>query len=123
MGASDNTIVESGILRDPKVNLLNPSIAVDAMGNVVVGGHGTGEEHFVGAYAFAGRLANGTVKFDPLLTVKAGAGAHNANGRWGDYTVTMVDFTAPGNFWLFPSAAQANGDWAMQISQLVFPRR
>ncbi|MCX6631932.1 MAG: hypothetical protein NTW28_30355, partial [Candidatus Solibacter sp.] len=123
MRAADNTIVESGILWDPKVNLLNPSIAADALGNVVVGGHGTGPENFVGAYAFAGRLANGTVKFDGLLTVKAGAGDHNASVRWGDYTVTLPDVTAPGSFWLFQATAQANGDWAMQISQLVFPRR
>jgi hypothetical protein len=118
--ASDNTVLGEGVLADPALSLLIPSIAVDTEGHVLIGCAGTSATQFLSAYAISGRVSGNTVVFDPAFTlVKAGAGVFASNQRWGDYTTTAADPSAPGTFWTFLLTATAKGEWATQITQLI----
>ena len=122
--ADDNTIAGEGILSDPSLSFLQPSIAVDTAGNVVIGTNGTSKEQFLSGYVITGRVRGDTVTFDPSFTlVKAGAGVHAKNNRWGDYTTTLADPSMPGRFWTFLVYADANGDWASQITEIILPAK
>jgi hypothetical protein len=122
--AADNSVLGEGILADPSLSLLQPSIAVDPAGNIVIGAGGTSKDQFLSAYVTTGRVKGETVTFDPAFTlVKAGAGIHTKNNRWGDYTTTVVDPSVPGRFWTFLVYADANGDWASQIAEIILPAR
>jgi hypothetical protein len=117
--ATDNAVLGEGILADPALSVFDASIAADAAGHVVIGCSGTGATQHLSAYAIAGRVSGDTVAFDPAFTLlKAGAGERKVDGRWGDYTTTGADPTAPGTFWTFQVIAQANGDWATQVTQV-----
>jgi len=121
--ASDNAILGEGILSDPTLSLLHPSIAVDRAGNVVIGCNATGGAQFLSAYAIAGRVTGSAVVFAPSFTLlKAGAGEHAADSRWGDFTTTVADPSATGTFWTFLVFADADGRWATQITQIKVPK-
>jgi hypothetical protein len=121
--ASDNKVLGDGFLTDPTLNLILPSMAVDAQGNVVIACVGVSPTQPLSAYAIAGRASGDTVTFDPSFTlVKAGTGVSKANGRWGDYTTTVSDPDKPGVFWTFVPYTQASGEWATYIAQLTIVR-
>jgi hypothetical protein len=118
--AADNAVLGDGVLADPTLSLFIPSIASDKQGRVVIGCAGTSATQFLSAYAIAGRVSGEKVGFDPAFTlVKAGSAAFTSSERWGDYTTTVADPSAPGTFWTFLVSAQKNGEWATQITEIV----
>jgi hypothetical protein len=120
--ATDNAILDEGILSDPTLSFIQPSIAVDRAGHVVIASHGTSATQYLSAYALVGRTTGGKVVFNQAPTLlKAGEGVHGPkNSRWGDYSTTVADPSAPGTFWTFLAYAQKNGKWATEITQLTF---
>lgn len=122
--ASKTNLIGHGILADPELSFFNPSIAVDAAGNIVIGCSGVSAKQFLSAYAIAGRVDGDKVVFNPAFQlIKAGTGERAKSIRWGDYTTTVADPAAPGVFWTFQPYAQDNGDWATEITQLTLAGR
>ncbi|MBE3072902.1 MAG: hypothetical protein IMZ67_08005 [Acidobacteria bacterium] len=123
--ATDNAILGESILSDATLSFLQPSIAIDRAGHIVIGCHGTSATQHLSAYVFAGRIARGKVVFDPAaVLLKAGEGVHGPKtSRWGDFSTTVADPTAPGTFWTFLAYAQQNGQWATQITQVIVAGR
>jgi len=118
--ASDNAVLGQGVLSDPSLNMIMPSMAIDAKGHIVVVGTGLSDKTPLGVYALSGRVAGDSVTFDPAFQlVKAGAADSKSGGRWGDYTTTAADPDTPGTFWTFAAYPQANGDWATLIAQII----
>jgi hypothetical protein len=117
--AADNTVLGEGLLSDADIDLTLASLSVDGRGNIVIACAGMSANQHPSIYVISGRLVGGKVVFDPSFTlVKAGEGDSTGGGRWGDFTTTVADPTAPGHFWLFQPWAQANGDWATQITHV-----
>ena len=130
-----NTVVQSGLIEDPALDLIFPSIAVNEFGQVVIGYTCTGPALYASACASAGETVGGVTEFDPPLLLRQGAGYYDRRGgdgrnRWGDYSATVAAPDAPCVFWTFqefvarPAAVVGSqtlgGDWGTQATQLIF---
>ena len=140
--ASDQTLLEQGVIADPNLDLFMPSIAANQYGIVVIccNGSGAGANQFISCYAYAGQTVNGRTTFGSSVLLKAGAlNYHDLNdvlgqlfdvpalSRWGDYSTLSVDAADPTQFWseqMYPSGEDTGtglGDtlWSTQITQLI----
>ncbi len=131
--AADNTLLESGTISDPSLDLIFPSIAANAFGVVVIGFNGCGTGSYLSSYAMVGQTVNGTTTFgNRLLLTTSSTSYHDFQesstlaeiSRWGDYSSTSVDPSDPNRFWtmqLFPtySATWDCGIWNTQITELI----
>ena len=110
---------------DPNFDYFNGSIAANQFGDVVIGftRSGTDAAGNLSTFAAVGHTTGGVTTFaDPLL-LKAGlVGNYNYfNGRWGDFTTTVVDPSNPYSFWTFQQYADGTNSWATQVTQILVP--
>jgi hypothetical protein len=134
--AADNTLLESGTLSDPNLDLFFPSIAVNRFGTMVIGYNGSGPGTHITCYAVVGQTWNGVTSFGTPIVLQtsaidyhdlyeqlAEAFGETATSRWGDYSATSVDPSDPTRFWTIQSYAvddPNNGSvWATQITELI----
>jgi hypothetical protein len=120
-----NQLIQEIVLGDPNFDYFNASIAANGLGDLVVGftRSGLGEGGNLSAYAVVGHTVNGVTTFGEPLLLKEGLADnyHFANGRWGDYTTTVVDPSNPNVFWTFQEYALGPNAWATQITSIVVP--
>lgn len=119
-----NALLQTGLITDPNLDFLDPSIAVNSSGTVVVGYTGTGPNQNPSAFASIGTTVGGVTTFDPPLLTQAGAGTYNVTfgsgrNRWGDYSATVVDPDDPFTFWTFQEIASAQNVWGIQITEIT----
>jgi hypothetical protein len=122
--ASDSTLIESGTISDPTLDLFYPSIAANESGIVVIGCSGSSPTVFISSYAAVGETVNGALAFGDLMLLAAGSDNYqntDATGisRWGDYSATTVDPEDSNRFWTIQSIAVRRGSWATQITELI----
>jgi hypothetical protein len=120
-----NQLIQEITLADPDFDYFNGSIAANSLGDVVVGFTRSGEVDGgnLSAFALIGKTTAGVTTFgDPLLLQEGLVGDYELfNGRWGDWTSTVVDPSNPQVFWTFQQYALAADEWATQITQLIVP--
>jgi hypothetical protein len=135
---SDNTLLESGTIADPDLDLFFPSIAANSYGVVVIGFNACSIATSIGCYAMAGQTINGVTTFGSRVLLQAGSSSyHDLNevlgellgeptaSRWGDYSATSVDPNDPTHFWtiqMYPSGTDETlgaGVWSTQITELI----
>ena len=93
-------MLDSGIISQPGRDLYYGSIAVNPLGEVVVGFTELGADEFASAYAAAGLLSGNSLTFGSPILLKAGVAPYVAfSQRWGDYSATTYDPTNPSHFW------------------------
>jgi Ca2+-binding RTX toxin-like protein len=119
-----NAVLQTGLLSDPNLDFLDPSIAVNAFGMVVIGATGTGPTTFPSSYAFAGQTIAGVTTFSLPTLLHAGTASYFVDfgsglNRWGDYSATQVDPSNPFSFWTFQEFAVASNVWGIRITQLL----
>jgi hypothetical protein len=128
------TVLDSGIINPPNLNVYDGSIAVNGQGDVVIGFTGSGPNDYPSAFAVEGSLAGDALTLSDPILLKAGDGpylgtdAEQGSGatlvRWGDYSATTVDPSDPSHFWTTQEWAAADPTlttvWATQITELVF---
>ena len=138
--ASDNTLLESGTIADPELDLFFPSIAANSYGMLVVCFNACGTSTYIGSYAMAGQTVNEVTTFGTRILLQAGSTSyHDLNevlgellgtptaSRWGDYSATSVDPNDPNRFWtiqMYPSGTDQTlgaGVWSTQITELITP--
>ena len=94
--------VQQGTISDPTLSYFFPSIAVNAIGDVVVGFSGSNSSTFASTYALvgtsAGGVAGGSLTFGSPVQTKAGTDFY-PDTRWGDYSAVTPDPADPGIFW------------------------
>lgn len=121
---STQTVLESGTISDPVMDLFYPSIAANAAGTMVIAYNGSSSSTFVSNFAVVGNTINGVTSFGQPLVLKSGAASYQNTGsggtsRWGDYSATCVDPMDPNIFWTiqeFPSSASR---WSTQVTQVL----
>ncbi len=113
-------LAASGDLSPPGLDACFGSIAVNPLGEVVVGYSASGPSQYVGSYAVTGQVGPGGITFGQPLLLAAGS-APNTSGRWGDYSTTTFDPADPTHFWTIQELPMANNVWRTQITELVFP--
>ncbi|MEX2112674.1 MAG: PEP-CTERM sorting domain-containing protein [Pirellulales bacterium] len=120
-----NQLIQEVILGDPSYDYFNASIAANHLGDIVVGFTRSGffEDGTLSAVAIVGHTVGDVVTFGDPLVLQAGLvdNYHFANGRWGDYTSTVVDPDNPFVFWTFQQYALSSTLWATQVTQIIVP--
>ncbi len=120
-----NQLIQEIILGDPSYDYFNASIAANHLGDIVVGFTRSGffEDGTLSAVAVVGHTVGGVASFGEPMLLQAGLvdNYHFANGRWGDYTSTIVDPDNPFVFWTFQQYALTSTLWATQITQIIVP--
>jgi hypothetical protein len=124
ISATDHSLIESGTIADPNLELFYPSIAANDSGTVVIGCNGADGNTFVGSYAVAGQPVNGSLSFGPLALLKSGTASYQnpdptGESRCGDYSATCVDPVDPTRFWTIQMIAVGRTTWATQITELM----
>jgi len=122
--ASSQTVLESGTISDPVMDLFYPSIAASAAGTVVIAYNGSSIGSFISSYAAVGRIVNGVTMFNPPLVLKAGSASYQNTGgtgtsRWGDYSATSVDPADPSRFWTIQQVPSSRSAWSTQVTELL----
>jgi len=127
--ALTNTVLQAGVIEDPDLDLIYPSIAVNEFEEVVIGLQGASETTFASAYAVAGATAGGVTTFGDLVLLAAGAGTvvlhfpdepADATSNWGALSTTVDDPSDPHSFWTFQEYAIGTDQWGTRIAQLHF---
>ena len=117
------TVLQSGLIEEPGLNLIYPSIAVNEHEQVVIGFTGVSETEFASVYAVVGETLNGVTAFGELILLKGGESEYevvfDGRNRWGDYSATVVDPEDPRVFWTFQEWAEFDRGWGTQITQLI----
>jgi hypothetical protein len=130
MLASNNELLESGVISDPDLYFYYGSIAVNEFGDVVIGASGSSVNQFVSSYAFVGDSAGdsvlGTTTFGAPMLLKAGVDDYEVldgvgRNRWGDYTATMLDPGDPFSFWTIQEFVSADNQYSLQVTQILVP--
>ena len=137
-----NTILQWGNISLPNHDLIYPSIAANAAGDVIIGFTGTGDSStgdYPGAWYVSGTTNGGVTTFGAPVELVNGFGPYqldfcgppNPCNRWGDFSAISVDPTNPNAFWIAEEVASENpGDilpadfipvyWGTQITELAF---
>lgn len=118
------TILQLGTLEDPTglKHYGYPSVAVNANGDALIGYSRSSTAQFVSAN-YAARAATdppGTLRDD--LLYKAGEAPYD-NGRWGDYSNTVVDPVDDSTMWTIQevAAAPGNSNYALWWAKVPAP--
>lgn len=119
--ATTNTVLQTGLIEDPTLDFLDPSIAVNASGAVMIGYSGGGPGQFMSSMASVGRTTGGVTSFNAPVVLQAGTANYErfdglGRNRWGDYSATVVDPTNPNRFWTFQERVAATDVWGVQIT-------
>lgn len=136
ISATNDTVLESGTIADPNLDLFFPSIAANADGTVVIACNGSSISTYVSCYAVVGQTVNGVTTFGNLLLLQSGVTSYHGDdetiydpllgipplSRWGDYSTLSVDPDDPAHFWciqMYPSDAANSDVWSTQITEVM----
>jgi hypothetical protein len=133
LSALGTAVQEQGIISDPQLYLMEPSIAINDLGDVVIGFSATGPNagQFASTYYVAGKNSGGTTTFGAITQTHAGAAEYqildtNNRNRWGDYSATTPDPADPSIFWSiqqFAAAPAAGTDqWGNRVTEIILPQ-
>lgn len=118
-------VLDSGIISPPGLEVYYGSIAVNPLGEVVIGFSGSGPNDFPSAYAVAGTLNGDVLQFGDPMLLKAGVAPATVpsgdptQARFGDYSTTTYDPADPSHFWTFQEWESASA-WSTEISEIIF---
>ncbi len=133
-----NTLLQTGLIENLLEDYIDPSIAVNPFGQVVIGYTCSGPSLPASSCVSAGETLSGVTQFDPPLLLRLGVGYYfqdygTLRNRWGDYSATVVDPADPCTFWTFqefvavsaegevgPAPLSGGGLWGTEITQLTF---
>lgn len=130
LDANSGALIESGLIGGDGFDYFQPSIAVNAWGEAVIGynrsgGSVKGADGNISVFAQAFRtdsLGGLDAWGDSLLLQRSATNGYslNSNGRfrWGDYSAVSLDPLDSRSFWLIGEYAPASDNWATSISYL-----
>lgn len=133
-----NTVLQTGLIEDKDLDFHEPSIAVNEVGNVVIGYTCSGLNLAPSACVSLGETNGMVTTFEAPMVLQLGAGYYFRDfpfgrNRWGDYSATVIDPVNSCTFWTFqefvavsavgqvgPAPLPDGGQWGIQITELVF---
>ena len=113
----------SGAAIGTNVATFNPSIAVDAAGDVIINFTASGPNMYPGDYYVYQRGSDPAGSFSAPILYQASTGFFNSgNGasvqRWGNYSSATVDPNNPNSFWI-SNEYVANNWWQTSVAQVA----
>lgn len=136
LDANSGAVIEEGRFSDPELFYFYPSLAINSVGDVVIGMNGSSGERFVSSFAVAGKLSGNVTEFGEPQLLKSGADTYTVfdgagRNRWGDYSTTVADPSNPSAFWTFQEIVAPDrtdsqlgfidNNRAIQITQILIP--
>jgi len=128
VAATNQTLLESGTITDPDLDLFYPSISANVGGVIVIGCNGCSIHRPISSFAYAGLTVNGVTTFSGPTVLRAGTigNYHDFNeifgapeSRWGDYSATTPDPSDPSRFWTIQMLPVTSSNWATQITEIL----
>ena len=125
----DNRVMldcRSSLFPSRELDVYFGSIAVNPLGQAVIGFTGSGPNDFPSAYAVVGTLTGDDLEFGDPILLHAGTGPYTAlGGRWGDYSATTFDPDNPTHFWTIQewsagSLGVREDLWATEVTEITF---
>jgi len=113
----DGTIVQSGLLSDPKNSYIQTTIAVNKENDVLVGFQETGPDMFISPRLALRRGTDPKGKLHPIIKLGEGL-APTKGGPWGDYSGSCVDGDNDLDLWTIQSIANKKGRGATVIAKV-----
>lgn len=123
--AIHKTVIETGTISDPTLDLFYPSIAANPAGTVVIACNGCSPTSYISSYAVVGETINGSIQFGDLTLLKAGTATYDIVGsnlsmnHWGDYSTTSLDPVDSNRFWTVQVVPVERQVWSTQITELI----
>jgi hypothetical protein len=130
--ATNRTLIESGTIVDPAMDLFFPSIAANAAGTVVICCNGCSSNTFISSYAYVGQTINGSTGFAAPVLLQSGVADYHGDdeqladileipplSRWGDYSATTVDPNDPTHFWTIQMVPTDTDIWTTQVTEII----
>lgn len=118
------SVFQQSTLSTNSMDVWMPTLAMDKMGNILLGVNGSNATNRKPSLAFTGRVAG-----DPLGQLRkpsvlvAGTGVQTAGvNRWGDYAAMAVDETDDCTFWFTGEDYKTTGarTWSTRIGSIKF---
>jgi hypothetical protein len=121
--AGTQIVLQSGLIEDPSLDFIIPSIAVNEFDEVMIGFSGTGTDKYLSAYAVFGKKVAGEMIFGAPLLLKSGIGSIDHVDALGRTLVseggaTVVDPDEPHRFWTFQDFGAGDGLYGVQVSEV-----
>ncbi|MBI3825143.1 MAG: PEP-CTERM sorting domain-containing protein [Candidatus Rokubacteria bacterium] len=131
-----NLLLQTGLISDLHHDYIDPAIAANAAGDVIIGFTASGDStttDFPGSWFAAGTTSGGVTTFGAPQMLLNGAGSYHIVGggrnRWGDYSAISIDPNDSNTFWIADEASIAGNPavtarpfvWGTQISAINFP--
>ncbi len=119
------TVLQSGTLEDPSLDMIYPSIAINEDGQAVIGMTLTGPGQFASTAAVFGETQNGQMTFNAPVVLQNGVNIYevfdgSGRNRWGDYSATVVDPINDKTFWTFQEMVSGLDESTVTITQINY---
>lgn len=123
INATTNAVIESGLISDATRHFYYGSIAVNGLGDVVIGYSGSSDTDFISTFVSVGKTSGGVTTFGTPTLTQAGVANYVAldgsgRNRWGDYSATQLDPNDPNSFWTIQEFASGTNQWQTRITQI-----
>ena len=111
---STDTLLQSGLIEDVNEDYHEPSIAVNSLGDVVIGYTCSGPGLNASVCISVGEVIGGVTSFESPQVTTPGAGLYfrtfgGTRNRWGDYSATVVDPDDECTFWTMQEFVAVGG--------------
>jgi hypothetical protein len=118
--ATSAAVLQSGVLDDPSRDFLHPSIAANALGQIVIGFSASGSWLVPSAFAALGETVASVTTFQVPILVRAGTASLTGGGvsRFGDYSATVADPGDASRFWTFQEVGGPFGAGTVAVASL-----
>lgn len=123
--SKSNATVLDQLIGSATLNYYEPSLAINAAGQAVIGFSSSGAGQYASADAIVGQLnsAGTAITLSGPTTLASGQGTYDVTfggteNRWGDYSSTTLDPTDPTKFWTIQEYASGTNQWSTQISEI-----
>jgi len=119
-----NQIVAEGVYWNASYDYSFPSVAANALGDIVIAFNRSGKsaDGFIGAFAVDAHINGSNIIFGQLTALRTGLSSYHQQGvdneSWGPNSAISIDPTNPLAFWTSQEVALSNVLWGTQITQV-----
>ncbi len=126
INAATDAMLHEDVISDPQLAFYYPSIAVNELGDLVIGFSGSSSTQAVACYAAAGLTSGGATTLFAPVRIQNGFNDYeiidgSGRNRWGDYSATTLDPVDSTRFWTAQEFVIGEDEWATKITELILP--
>lgn len=113
----DGSIVQTGVIADPKRSLIQTTLVVNDRKDVIIGFQETGEDMFISPRVAIHKASDAPGKVSQIISLGEGLAA-TEGGAWGDYSSAALDGDNGLDLWTAQSIADKSGRGDVVIAKI-----